>query len=81
VCTILSIKSKLLIVVSMDHGLMMLTLVHLAESRSSKSGDIAEIWKISPKRATMVLSRCYAQGFVSRREYKRESARVFLRAN
>lgn len=55
----------------MDHGLMLLVLVNLAEVKSGTSREIAENLKIiNPKHVSVLLSRCFRRGLVQRTPYK-----------
>lgn len=65
----------------MDHCVMFLILVYLAESGPAKSGEIAEGLKslrISREYASLVLTRCYRRRFVSRCPYKRGRERGYV---
>ena len=51
---------------------MFLILAHLAECRLATSRDVTQqLSFISPKYASLALTRCYRRGFVSRQPYKR----------
>ena len=68
-------------VVMMNHSIMLLVLTYLAESGPAKSGEVVEGLKslrISGKYASLVLTRCYRQRFVSRRPYKRGRERGYV---
>jgi len=57
---------------------MFLVLTYLVEHRPAKSGEVAEgLGFISPKYASLVLTRCYRRGFVSRQPYKRGRERGY----
>jgi len=63
----------------MDHDVMLLVLACLSESRSATSGEVAETHSfISREYVSMVLTRCYRRGFVSRRPYKRGRVRGYV---
>jgi len=63
----------------MDHGVMLLVLAFLAESGPAESRKVAEAHTfLSPKYVSLVLTRCYRRGFVSRRPFKRGRVRGYV---
>lgn len=65
-------------VVYVEHRMIFLVLVHLAEVRSAESGEVAGRLGFNRRYVSVVLCRCFRRGFVSRKPYKRGRERGYV---